>query len=97
MASSHEPCDRECSVCHELFTSPKILPCGHLLCRPCLVHWLQAIPRAQCPLYRHSLLDKGVSPPQNWDPSAVDAMFPTDLAMAALVEGERVLNNKEVI
>jgi hypothetical protein len=96
MASSHEPSDRECSVCNELFTSPKILPCGHLLYKACLVHWLQANPTALCPQCRHALLDECVSPPQEWDLSAVDAMS-ADLAMTALVEGERVLYNKEVI
>ena len=27
-----EPNEEECSVCHEQFTEPKLLPCGHLMC-----------------------------------------------------------------
>ena len=41
---------RECSVCHELFTEPKLLPCGHHLCRRCLVSWMKIQEEAHCPL-----------------------------------------------
>ena len=45
-----EPSDMECTVCHEHFTFPKLLPCDHLLCRHCLVTRLKSQPEAKCPV-----------------------------------------------
>ena len=48
---------KKCSVCHELFTDPKLLPCSHLLCRHCLISWLQSKAEANCPLCRCVIVD----------------------------------------
>ena len=49
--------DKKCSVCHKLFTDPKLLPCSHLLCRHCLISWLQSKAEAHCPLCRCVIVD----------------------------------------
>ncbi|XP_070200616.1 E3 ubiquitin-protein ligase TRIM56-like isoform X2 [Littorina saxatilis] len=84
--------ERECSVCHEEFREPKILPCGHLLCRHCLLSWLQSQPQAHCPLCRCAIVEGGAG--QGGASSVEDTVegFPTDLAMAALVEAQRLLS-----
>ncbi|XP_070176268.1 neuralized-like protein 4 isoform X1 [Littorina saxatilis] len=86
------PSDMECTVCHEHFTLPRILPCGHLLCRDCLVTWLNAQPEANCPLCRCEIVD----PKQHKGKSYEDIAdgFPCDFAMAALVEADRVLSKQ---
>jgi len=83
-----EPSDLECSVCSEYFTQPKLLPCAHLICRGCLISWLDSQPQAQCPLCRFPILQPGQATPKSWD--VVADGLPTDLAMAALVEAERL-------
>ena len=85
-----EPNEEECSVCHEQFTEPKLLPCGHLLCRHCLLSWLKSQAEAKCPLCRCAI----VEPEERGSKSLEDIAdgFPTDLAMAALVEAARLLN-----
>ena len=85
-----EPNEMECSVCHEQFTEPKLLPCGHLLCCHCLLSWLQSQADAKCPLCRCVI----VEPEERGSQSLEDIAdgFPTDLAMAALVESDRLLN-----
>ena len=85
-----EPNEEECSVCHEQFTEPKLLPCGHLMCRHCLLSWLKSQAEAKCPLCRCAIVD----PEELGSKSLEDIAdgFPTDLAMAALVEADRLLN-----
>ncbi|XP_070200611.1 E3 ubiquitin-protein ligase TRIM56-like isoform X2 [Littorina saxatilis] len=84
--------ERECSVCHEEFREPKVLPCGHLLCRHCLLSWLQSQPQAHCPLCRCAIVEGEAG--QGGASSVEDTVegFPTDLAMAALVEAQRLLS-----
>ncbi|XP_070200617.1 transcription intermediary factor 1-beta-like isoform X3 [Littorina saxatilis] len=89
--------ERECSVCHEEFREPKVLPCGHLLCRHCLLSWLQSQPQAHCPLCRCAIVEGGAGQggAGQGGASSVEDMvegFPTDLAMAALVEAQRLLS-----
>ena len=87
-----EPNNMECTVCHEHFTLPKLLPCGHLLCRHCLVSRLKSQPEASCPLCRCAIVD----PKERKGRSLEDIAdgFPTDLAMAALVEADRLLSKQ---
>ena len=87
-----ETSDMECTVCHEHFTLPKLLPCGHLLCRHCLITRLKSQPEAKCPLCRCAI----VEPHERKDRSLEDIAdgFPTDLAMAALVEAHRLLSKQ---
>ena len=89
-----EPSHMKCTVCHEHFTLPKLLPCGHLLCRHCLVTWLKSQPEANCPLCRCAIVD----PKERKGRSLEDIAdsFPTDLAMAALVEADRLLSKQHV-
>ena len=89
-----EASNMECTVCHEHFTLPKLLPCGHLLCRYCLVSWLKSQPEAKCPLCRCVIVD----PKERKGRSLKDIAdgFPTDLAMAALVEADRLLSKQHV-
>ena len=93
-AALDEPSNMECTVCHEHFTLPKLLPCGHLLCRHCLVSWLKSQPEANCPLCRCAIVD----PKERKGGSLEDIAdgFPTDLAMAALVEADRLLSKQHV-
>ena len=93
-AALDEPSHMECTVCHEHFTLPKLLPCGHLLCRHCLITWLKSQPEAICPLCRCAILD----PKERKDRCLEDIAdgFPTDLAMAALVEADRLLSKQHV-
>ena len=85
-----EPDETECSVCHELFTEPKLLPCGHLLCRHCLVDWMKTQQEALCPLCRCAIIEEEQPVLQSLEDIADG--FPTDLAMEELVEAQRLLN-----
>ena len=95
-ASVPVPADyKKCSVCHELFTDPKLLPCGHLLCRHCLIGWLQSKAEAHCPLCHCVIVD----PEEQTGGKSLEDIadgFPTDLAMAALVESQQLLNKDHV-
>ena len=93
-AALDEASNMECTVCHEHFTLPKLLPCGHLLCRHCLVSWLKSQAEANCPLCRCAIVD----PKERKGRSLEDIAdgFPTDLAMAALVEADRLLSKQHV-
>ncbi|PVD22028.1 hypothetical protein C0Q70_17831 [Pomacea canaliculata] len=84
MAEAHE---RECAVCTNDFTTPKILPCGHLLCRECLISWMDSGPDAGCPLCRCPIVKQS----DGSSSDTVDAL-PTDFVMEALVESARVLS-----
>jgi len=83
--------ERECSICHELFKEPKLLPCAHVLCRDCLLSWLLTNQEGVCPLCRCPVVSEvTVTGPAEWQ-TVVDAL-PDDVIMSALVESARVLN-----
>ncbi|KAK7088517.1 hypothetical protein V1264_022427 [Littorina saxatilis] len=84
-----EPDDMDCSVCHEQYVQPKLLPCGHLLCHHCLLSWLQSQDQALCPLCRCAIMDPDERGQKIWQDVADG--FPTDLAMADLVGAHRLL------
>ncbi|XP_070205975.1 E3 ubiquitin-protein ligase TRIM33-like [Littorina saxatilis] len=84
-----EPDDMDCSVCHEQYVQPKLLPCGHLLCHHCLLSWLQSQDQALCPLCRCAIVDPEERGQKTWQDVADG--FPTDLAMADLVGAHRLL------
>ncbi|XP_070205972.1 E3 ubiquitin-protein ligase TRIM56-like [Littorina saxatilis] len=84
-----EPDDMDCSVCHEQYVQPKLLPCGHLLCHHCLLSWLQSQDQALCPLCRCAIVDPEERGQKSWQDVADG--FPTDLAMADLVGAHRLL------
>ena len=87
--------DKECPVCHELFIDPKLLPCGHLMCRHCLINWLQSKAQAHCPLCRCVIVD----PEERTGGKSLEDIadgFPTDLALAALVESQQLLSKDHI-
>ncbi|PVD22022.1 hypothetical protein C0Q70_17825 [Pomacea canaliculata] len=82
------PHERECAVCMNDFKTPKILPCGHLLCRECVVSWIFSKTDAGCPLCRCPIVESR-GPAKQID-KFVDAL-PTDFVMEALVDSARLL------
>ena len=88
------PAQKECVVCCENFTVPKLLPCAHLLCRECLIRWMQTQPDAECPLCRCQI----ASPEERASKTVEDIVdgFPTDRGMAALVEAEETLSTQHM-
>ncbi|XP_076471262.1 uncharacterized protein LOC143301098 [Babylonia areolata] len=86
------PGERECSICHELLTVPKLLPCGHHLCRHCLVSWIQTKADAPCPLCRCAIVHSKEQEGGAAKAEAIADGFPTDLFMEKLVEAERLLS-----
>ncbi|PVD36818.1 hypothetical protein C0Q70_03808 [Pomacea canaliculata] len=86
VAQAHE---RECPVCTNDFTTPKILPCGHLLCRQCIISWMDSKSDAGCPLCTCPIVEQQ----GNSSPIAVDVVdaLPTDSVMEAIVENAPVL------
>lgn len=85
--------ERECPVCSELFACPKILLCGHVICRSCVISWLKVSTEAQCPLCRCLMVDTGKRLDKTCEQLA--DILPTDLAMEALVESEVRLKQQQ--
>ena len=52
----------ECSVCTELQTDARLLPCSHTMCQTCLVR-IQRGDQPACPLCRHPLDPRTSSSP----------------------------------
>ncbi|KAK7092788.1 E3 ubiquitin-protein ligase TRIM33-like [Littorina saxatilis] len=92
---SVEADEMECSVCHEHFKEPKVLPCGHVLCRHCLLTWLQSQAEALCPLCRCYIKEEKDEKSGKSLADIADS-FLTDRAMAALVEAHRLLSEQHV-
>ncbi|PVD36815.1 hypothetical protein C0Q70_03805 [Pomacea canaliculata] len=89
MATVVQAHDRECAVCTNDFTTPKLLPCGHLLCRQCVISWMDskseaACPLCTCPIVQHQGNSSRISA------DVVDAL-PTDSVMEAIVESASIL------
>ncbi|PVD36799.1 hypothetical protein C0Q70_03789 [Pomacea canaliculata] len=81
--------ERECAVCTNDLNTPKILPCGHLLCRQCVISWMDSesdpvCPLCTCPIVEHENISSESSA------NVVDAL-PTDFVMEAIVESSHVL------
>ncbi|XP_070182645.1 transcription intermediary factor 1-beta-like [Littorina saxatilis] len=87
--------DIECSICHDDFTKPKLLPCNHRACRDCVLSWLQKEGgQGGCPLCRAPILSS-TQQGQGQLATMVDSL-PTDFATAALVDSHKVLNGPHV-
>ena len=93
-AAMVDPSHMECALCHKHFTVPKLLPCGHLLCRDCLVMWLKSQSEAKCPLCRCAIVNPKEQKGRSLE-NIADS-FPTDLSMAALVEADLLLSKQHV-
>ncbi|KAL8621977.1 hypothetical protein ACOMHN_035505 [Nucella lapillus] len=96
MASASAPASHlECPVCHEGFTQPKLLPCTHLVCRKCVVSWLEkGGDQNGCPLCRAPIVPDSAKAQGDFA-SQVDAL-PTDFATAAVIESTKMLNSGHV-
>ncbi|KAL8601403.1 hypothetical protein ACOMHN_042407 [Nucella lapillus] len=96
MASASAPASHlECPVCHEGFTQPKLLPCTHLVCRKCVVSWLEkGGDQNGCPLCRAPIVPDSAKAHGDFA-SQVDAL-PTDFATAAVIESAKMLNSGHV-
>ncbi|XP_076440276.1 uncharacterized protein LOC143279875 isoform X2 [Babylonia areolata] len=87
--------DLECAMCHEHYSQPKRLPCGHLSCAKCVLAWLQkGGMNSGCPLCRSPILTPTAHTPRDLAAS-VDAL-PTDLDMTVHVESHQVLQGPHV-
>ncbi|KAL8598148.1 hypothetical protein ACOMHN_043219 [Nucella lapillus] len=80
-----------CCACSEVFVEPKILPCGHLVCRWCLISWLQTETEARCPVCTYPIVDGQVTCVDD----VVDR-FPTHLLMADIVKQASLLSKHHV-
>ena len=85
-----EVSELDCPVCHEAFTCPKVLPCGHLLCSACLLSWGQSQPQPLCPLCQSPILGPQQVSSGSKLQDVLEAL-PTDLAMEALVKCQQLL------
>ncbi|XP_076434710.1 E3 ubiquitin-protein ligase TRIM56-like isoform X2 [Babylonia areolata] len=95
MAGKQDDTDLECPVCHDDFQDPKILPCTHLVCRKCIVSWVSKEgSQGGCPLCRAAILSS--TPASDAELAAVVDALPTDLAIASVVENQKVLNSPHV-
>ena len=73
MATARPLCDKtECPICTEVYTDPRVLPCGHSYCRQCI----EALGELACPLCR-----KPFTLPEN----AVDDL-PKNFALVDVLE-----------
>ncbi|XP_070204121.1 transcription intermediary factor 1-beta-like [Littorina saxatilis] len=85
----------ECPVCHDGYKEPKILPCTHLVCKKCVVSWLQkAGVKGGCPFCRAPILPSTNRGQRDLDTLVND--LPTDLATMALVDSHNMLSGQHV-
>lgn len=80
--------DYKCSVCNDWFNQPKLLVCGHDLCRECLVKWLHS--DDLCPLCRSPLASSPEKTVKSFEDIADN--LPDNLVMATWVECARTLS-----
>lgn len=78
-----------CRACGQTYKEPKILPCGHILCRTCLMEWLnQRDAEPRCPLCGHDLLaDVPVEYRDTIPGDDVADAMPTDLVAKEIARG----------
>lgn len=84
--------ETECRVCGEDYIDPKILPCGHLLCRDCITSRLSSATEPACPQCACAIVTAEERSGRSLAEIA-DAL-PTDLAMESLVESMQVLGQE---
>ncbi|PVD36804.1 hypothetical protein C0Q70_03794 [Pomacea canaliculata] len=94
MATVVQAHERECAVCTNHFTTPKILPCGHLLCRQCVISWLDSKSDAGCPLCTCPIVEHQGNSSQN--SADVADTLPTDSVIEAIVESDHVLKSNDM-
>ncbi|XP_071095807.1 tripartite motif-containing protein 2-like [Haliotis cracherodii] len=87
MATAHRIRDKHltCSICFELYTRPKTLPCMHSFCEHCLENHIQAKRDDKgfgCPMCNtHTLMQDAAAPPDKWA-----SQFRTDFKLTGMLE-----------
>ncbi|XP_048254356.1 E3 ubiquitin-protein ligase TRIM56-like [Haliotis rufescens] len=87
MATAHRIRDKHltCSICFELYTRPKTLPCMHSFCEHCLENHIQAKRDDKgfgCPMCNtHTLMPDAAAPPDKWS-----SQFRTDFKLTGMLE-----------
>ncbi|PVD36811.1 hypothetical protein C0Q70_03801 [Pomacea canaliculata] len=89
MATVVQIYDTECTVCNNGFKVPKILPCGHLLCRECVISWMDSKSYAGCPFCTCPIAGHQVHSSQS-SANIADAL-PTDPVIETIAESAQVL------
>ncbi|PVD21980.1 hypothetical protein C0Q70_17783 [Pomacea canaliculata] len=84
----HEPQETECPVCNNSFVLPKILPCGHVFCRTCVISLINARKQPECPMCRSAFAD-----PAKQGENIADAL-PTDEALNSLATVVNILTQE---
>ncbi|PVD18729.1 hypothetical protein C0Q70_21280 [Pomacea canaliculata] len=86
---SNDSSDPECPICLGPFTEPKILFCGHITCRVCLLTWIEAqdLLHVGCPLCRHPMLEMFAFARDDDDSRGVDSL-PTHHVIRATARGK---------
>ncbi|NXY37680.1 TRI59 protein, partial [Pomatorhinus ruficollis] len=74
-----------CAVCCEIFSEPRVLPCSHTFCRPCLLRCAQAGRRLSCPSCRAPVPV----------PAAGPAALPVNFALKAVIDKCRQQQQEE--
>eukprot|EP00745_Piridium_sociabile_P023646 TRINITY_DN36938_c0_g1_i12.p1 TRINITY_DN36938_c0_g1~~TRINITY_DN36938_c0_g1_i12.p1 ORF type:complete len:391 (+),score=80.41 TRINITY_DN36938_c0_g1_i12:90-1262(+) len=91
-AVCEEPSETDCSICSETYTEPKLLLCGHLLCRHCLMSWVTSKEDAKCPLCRSTIMDAQSRSSRSFE-HFVDKL-PNDIGMKNIADAKRILNKE---
>ncbi|XP_046546705.1 E3 ubiquitin-protein ligase TRIM56-like [Haliotis rubra] len=87
MATAHRIRDKHltCSICFELYTRPKTLPCMHSFCEHCLENHILAKRDDKgfgCPMCNtHTLMPDPAAPPDKWA-----SQFKTDFKLVGMLE-----------
>jgi len=85
MATARRLCDKpECPICKEVYTDPRVLPCGHTFCRQCIGAFREQQQQLACPLCR-----KGFRLPAN---GVGD--LPKNFALVDILEPKELLSGK---
>ncbi|KAK7108404.1 E3 ubiquitin-protein ligase TRIM33-like [Littorina saxatilis] len=87
----------ECPVCHDGYTEPKILPCTHLVCKKCVVSWLQKEGvKGGCPLCSVPILTCAKSKKRRRNLDALVNNLPNDLTTMTLADGQKLPSGQKV-
>ncbi|XP_025113638.1 probable E3 ubiquitin-protein ligase MID2 isoform X2 [Pomacea canaliculata] len=92
--ASKEVNEIKCGACKKDFAVPKILSCGHLICRKCVISCLDPSNDASCPLCRSPIVK--VQDQSEKGPADVADALPTEFVMEALVESAHVLAKNRI-
>lgn len=92
-AANPEDLSYKCPVCNHYLEQPKIVPCGHDICRECLISMFPTSTRVTCPLCPDNIVTPEANDAQSFA-DIVDSL-PDDLAMVVVVECAQRLDAKQ--